>query len=49
MKKGEKITEADPMPKRPGTGIPAKFVDIVVGREVKEDLPEDTILTWDMV
>ena len=37
------------MPKRPGTGIPAKFEDIVVGRSVKQDLPEDTVLIWDMV
>ena len=49
MKKGEKIAEADLMPKRPSAGIPAKFVDIVVSREVKEGLTEDTILTCDIV
>ncbi len=49
MKVGEKITEKDIMPKRPGTGISPKYTDIVLGRAVKQDLEEDTILTWDMV
>lgn len=49
MKAGEVVTKSDLMPKRPGTGIPAKFIDVVVGRAVKCDLSEDTILTWDMV
>lgn len=49
MKKGEIIKESDLMPKRPGTGIPPKFADIIIGRKVKEDLKEDTILQWDMV
>lgn len=49
MKAGEVIKESDLMPKRPGTGISPKFADIVIGRSVKDDLKEDTILTWDMV
>jgi len=49
MKAGEVIKKSDLMPKRPGTGISPKFADIVIGRSVKEDLKEDTILTWDMV
>ena len=49
IKAGEKITEKDIMPKRPGTGISPKYTDIVLGRAVKQDLEEDTILTWDMV
>ena len=47
--KGEVLTEADVVQKRPGTGIPPKFRDVVVGRAVRADLPEDTILTWDMI
>ena len=35
--------------KRPGTGIYPKFVDIVVGRTVKSDIPEDTVLEWSML
>jgi N-acetylneuraminate synthase len=49
MKKGEVIAKEDLMPKRPGTGIAPVYADIVIGRAVKEDLPEDTILTWEMV
>lgn len=49
MKAGDVIKESDLMPKRPGTGISPKFADIVIGRSVKEDLKEDTILTWNMV
>lgn len=35
--------------KRPGTGIYPKFVDIVVGRTAKSDIPEDTVLEWSML
>ena len=49
MKAGDTINEADLTEKRPATGIPPKFRDIVVGRKVSVDLPEDTALTWDML
>ena len=49
MKAGEVITEQDLMPKRPGTGINPRYMDIVVGIKVLRDLEEDTILTWEMV
>ena len=49
MKAGEVITKEDLMPKRPGTGISPQYIDIVIGREVKMDLQEDTILTWSMI
>ena len=49
MKAGEVIKESDIMAKRPGTGIAPKFTDVVIGRTVKRDLEEDTVLTWEMV
>ncbi len=49
MKTGEVITERDIMPKRPGKGISPKYAEIVVGRAVRRDLEEDTILMWDMI
>lgn len=49
MKAGEVIKESDLMPKRPGTGISPEYINIVVGRQVKTDLSEDTVLTWDMI
>lgn len=48
-KAGEAIELDDLMPKRPGTGISPRFTEIVIGRAVKMDLAEDTVLTWDMV
>jgi sialic acid synthase SpsE len=35
--------------KRPGTGIYPKFVEVVVGRAAKVDIPEDTVLEWSMI
>ena len=35
--------------KRPGTGIYPKFVDMVVGRTARQDIAEDTVLTWEMI
>lgn len=49
MKKGEVIKVTDLIAKRPGTGISPTQQDIVVGRALLCDCPEDTILTWDMV
>ena len=49
MKAGEVITESDIMAKRPGTGIAPKFTEIVIGRTIRMDLEEDTVLTWEMV
>lgn len=49
MKQGEVILEQDLMPKRPGTGISPEFSEIIIGRKVRMDLEEDTILTWDMI
>lgn len=49
MKAGEVIKESDLMPKRPGTGISPEYINIVIGRQVKTDLQEDTVLTWDMI
>lgn len=49
MKKGETITEDDLMAKRPGTGIEPCHRGIVIGRKVRADLAEDTVLTWEMV
>lgn len=49
MKEGEIITKGDIMAKRPGTGISPEYLDIVIGRKVKENLDEDTILTWNVI
>jgi len=35
--------------KRPGTGISPRHFDLVVGRVARQDIPEDTTMTWEMV
>ena len=35
--------------KRPGTGISPRHFDLVIGRTAKQEIPEDTTLTWEMV
>jgi N,N'-diacetyllegionaminate synthase len=47
--RGQTITRAMLTYKRPGTGISAKHLELVVGRVARVDIPEDTTLTWDMV
>lgn len=49
MKAGDIIHKDDLMAKRPGTGIPPKFADAVIGRQIRRDAEEDTILTWEML
>ncbi len=35
--------------KRPGFGVPPKFLDVIVGRPARRDIAEDDVITWDMV
>lgn len=49
MKVGEILTEKDLVAKRPGTGISPKYFEVVLGRALKENLPEDSILTWENI
>jgi len=35
--------------KRPGTGISPRHFDLVIGRVARQDIPEDTTMTWEMV
>ena len=49
IKKGDKITEDMLICKRPGTGIRPKFLNIIVGRIATQDIPKDTVLTWDIL
>lgn len=47
--KGTVITEDMITYKRPGTGIPPKFNNVVVGRTAQQDIPEDVPLKWPML
>jgi sialic acid synthase SpsE len=45
---GERVTEAMIAIKRPGTGLEPKDLEIIVGKRTLLDIPEDTILQWEM-
>ncbi len=45
--KGAKITQDMVWTKRPGTGIPAKRMEEVVGKVAKTDIPKDHLIKWD--
>lgn len=45
---GQTATEADLCTKRPGTGVPAKHWREFIGRVASEDIPQNTMLAWEM-
>ena len=45
IKKGEIITEAMLTAKRPGSGVPPKYTDFLIGAVAKENIKEDTIIS----
>jgi sialic acid synthase SpsE len=52
IKAGETISLDNVMPKRPGSGIPAKYLDPLhseglMGKRAARDLPRDSILQWE--
>ncbi|MBS3165657.1 N-acetylneuraminate synthase [Candidatus Woesearchaeota archaeon] len=49
LNQGTKITKEMLAVKRPGTGIPSKYLDLIVGRIVKKDIPEDSLINWDQI
>ena len=49
IKKGTKITEDMVWTKRPGTGIPSKDIDKVIGKTAKEDIEQNTLLKWEQL
>lgn len=46
---GTIITEDLISVKRPGTGLPPAFLEYLVGRKTRGDIPDDTVLTLDML
>jgi sialic acid synthase SpsE len=46
IRKGEIFSTKNLDGKRPGMGIPTKFIEIFLGRKAKRDLKEDTLLKW---
>jgi N-acetylneuraminate synthase len=49
IKAGDVLSEDDIWSKRPGTGIPSKFMSQMIGKVALEDIPENTLLKWSQV
>lgn len=49
ISKGKIIERSDLIIKRPGYGIPPKFLNIIIGRVAKKDINKDDIITWDLI
>jgi N,N'-diacetyllegionaminate synthase len=49
IKAGEIISEDDVWSKRPGTGIPSKFMSQMIGKVAIEDISKNTLLKWSQV
>ncbi len=47
--KGTAITEGMLDIKRPGTGLPPKYWEKIIGRQAKVDIPQDKIIIWDEI
>jgi N-acetylneuraminate synthase len=47
IKSGEILKESDIDIKRPGTGIPLKFKELVIGMRVTKDIKKDELLKWE--
>lgn len=48
LKQGQEVTENDLTFKRPAYGISPRSIDDLVGKRVLRDIPEDTVLQWNM-
>lgn len=49
MKAGQKITEADIRRIRPGYGLPPKYFDELLGRNVRKDTKRGTAVQWSLL
>lgn len=49
LKKGTILTNDDLVIKGPGGGILPKYLDLIVGRELKENINKDYPLTWNII
>jgi len=47
VKAGEELTDRNVRVVRPGRGLPPKYLDIVLGRKAKRDLPKGAPLSWE--
>lgn len=49
MKQGDKFTRDNVKAIRPGMGLPTKYMDQLLGREIRKDTLKGTAVTWDLI
>ena len=49
IKAGEMLTTENIRAIRPGLGLPPKYIELFIGKNIKSDIPRGTPLTWDLV
>lgn len=49
ISKGEVFNEENLCIKKPGTGMPANYLNLLLGREATIEIKEDTLISWNMV
>ncbi len=49
IKKGDRFNMINLLIKRPGDGIPSRFLEQIIGRVATQDIANDIQLTWDVI
>ena len=49
MNEGDILTEKNLRVIRPGLGLPPKYYDVILGKQIKRDIKKGTPLSWDIV
>lgn len=49
LKKGDALTHQNVRAIRPGLGLPTKYLELMIGRSVRQDVKKGTALKWEMV
>lgn len=49
MKAGDVLTPGNVRAIRPGLGLATKYLDVVLGKKVKQDVPRGTALAWELL
>ena len=49
LKAGDVLTHENVRAIRPGLGLPPKYLEVVIGKKVKQDVKRGTALKWDLI
>ena len=49
MKKGEAFSAANLRAIRPGLGLPPKYLDLLLGKQVNQDVERGTPMSWELI